>query len=87
MSAMTVTEVSLACAVRYALGRRSYAVAVVADDLARNASTLNPSLREVLRRDICEAISSGHGGDAMDVETWRAAIAALDAASTQDGAR
>lgn len=65
-------------AVRYALGRRSFAVADVCDAVEREAAGLSDELRSVIARDIREALDRGETGDECDANRWRRALIALE---------
>lgn len=72
-------------AVRYALGRRSYAVGQVCDEVMALLPAMSEADREVMARDIDEALSeaAAHGytlGDPCDDEAWRRLRAALKGA-------
>jgi hypothetical protein len=58
-------------AMRYALGRRSYAVGECVDYLIANWRYLEPRTREVIKRDIRKAITEGRAGMDMDVADWK----------------
>lgn len=64
-------------AVRYALGRSTYAVGDVVDVLARNAAEIKPYTRWVICGDIDMAIAAGQVGMDMDREQWLRLRAAL----------
>jgi hypothetical protein len=65
-----VQPVFLMFAFRYALGRMSYAVGMVADTLEAYADELTPDWREQIIRDIGDAIEENRAGMAGDVERW-----------------
>ena len=58
-------------AVRYALGRRTYAVADVVDVLSRNVACLSANSKAVIVRDITEAEKRGGLGMECDSVEWR----------------
>jgi len=66
-------------AVRYALGRRTYAVSDVCDVVARNMDALNDNSVTVIRRDIAQAIEDGDAGDPCDAERWRELLESMAA--------
>ncbi len=66
-------------AVRYALGRRTYAVADVTGTLVAWASALNPKSREVIIRDITDAEQSDRLGMPWDAKRWLHLRATLEA--------
>lgn len=73
---MKVEEEILICAVRYALGRRSYIVGVVAEYVALKKKELSKYCVNILIRDIGEEIERYRlcgvtCGDECDDRTWR----------------
>lgn len=56
---------------RYALGRRSYAVADVADQLIAYRAILPADWRQQIVQDIHNAIENGNAGMNFDAERWR----------------
>lgn len=71
MSNVSVQPVTLLSAFRYALGRESYIVRPVADDIVANRTVLEPDHRKRIRQDIDNAIVNNVAGAAHDVDTWR----------------
>lgn len=73
---MSVEEEILICAVRYALGRRSYIVGVVAIYVGLKKSELSKYCVNILIRDIALTLNQYHssgltcGGD-IDDRAWR----------------
>lgn len=63
------------CAVRYALGRTTYAAAEVAGIVSR--LDLSERDRAIIMRDIDQADRSGNLGDECDARAWRACLLAL----------
>ena len=57
-------------AFRYALGRMSYSVSIVRDEIARNWSQLSEGDRKLYHREIREAISNNRAGMECDIRTW-----------------
>lgn len=73
---MTTEEQILICAVRYALGRQSYIVGVVAEYVASKRNELSEHCLDILIRDIKEEIEMCHRigktcGDWFDERTWQ----------------
>ena len=58
-------------AFRYALGRRSYAVGCVASELIRIAPVLGSHTRELIVREIQDALDRDMAGMEYDRETWK----------------
>lgn len=57
-------------AVRYALGRATYAVTDVVDALIAYHDALSATSRMMICRDIDEALAAGNAGMAMDALEW-----------------
>lgn len=79
---MTTEELVLICAVRYALGRQSYMVGVVADYVNSVKEKLSMNCRNIIVRDITEAIEFYHEhgttcGMECDERTWQNLLEAL----------
>lgn len=64
-------------AFRYALGRQSYCVLDVADELIALRDALTGDWRRQIVQDIDVAIAEGQAGAAADVERWRRVRAAM----------
>ena len=60
------------CAFRYALGRRSYMPSLVADWIKEHWSQIDATNRELIAREIEQALERGEAGDRMDEDVWRA---------------
>lgn len=58
-------------AFRYALGRRTYAVECISTVLARLAPKMRTEDRDLIVREIEEALAKGNAGDACDIESWK----------------
>lgn len=72
---MTREEQILICAVRYALGRRSYIVGIVAEYVVVKRKQLSKECRSIIIKDIKEDFDYYHGrgatcGDECDEHTW-----------------
>ena len=76
----------LVSSVRYALGRSSYIVGLTADAVRDYWRYLDPGMREVILRDIKEALDGRlRLGMEMDHNTWLALHRELDPESKCDG--
>lgn len=75
---VSVDPYMMLCAVRYALGRTSYMVGMVAEELRRVASFLPSELRVVIARDISEALNRNEAGDPCDQREWKACLSLLE---------
>jgi hypothetical protein len=58
-------------AFRYALGRMSYAVGDVADTIIEHWDSIRDNDRNLIIREINEAIESGCAGMEVDINTWK----------------
>ena len=65
-----VEPIILFWAFRYALGRRSYAVKMVADVMIEHRKDFDTTMNALIRAEIDEAVSKGYAGDSFDVQTW-----------------
>lgn len=79
---MTAEEQILICAVRYALGRQSYIVGVVADYVNGVKEQISDHCRDILVRDIQEEIEFYHKmgttcGMDIDERRWQNLLEAL----------
>jgi hypothetical protein len=70
-------------AFRYALGRMTYAVSTVANEIKRRAADLSPKAKALIVKEITEAESDNRLGMKMDAEYWREVRALLDVESGQ----
>jgi len=64
----------LFAAFRYALGRSTYIVSEITQALIEDAKVLGESNREIITKEIREAITNNHAGMDMDVEEWEKVI-------------
>jgi len=64
----------LMCAFRYALGRRTYIVDIIANEVKNNWDELPEYMRTLVHKEINEAISGGYIGDDCDRESWEAIL-------------
>lgn len=67
----------LMCAQRYALGRATYIVGTVADELIRHRDVLRPQWRQQIIRDIRDAVGEDRAGMDMDARRWLDVVAAF----------
>ncbi len=72
---MKVSELTLGCAFRYALGRMTYIVGEVVENIIRNWSEIHPSTKERFVKEILE-YRKDHGkiGMDMDDKEWQKII-------------
>ena len=64
-------------AFRYALGRMTYAVADVCIILHKNIKKIDPYNRELMIKEISQAIEDGCAGQRCDVLRWKHLLEAL----------
>lgn len=57
-------------AFRYALGRKTYAVGEVVEELVRVWSQLDPRLQRQIKHEITEALILDRAGMKCDIESW-----------------
>lgn len=74
----------LVCSLRYAMGRRSYITALIAEKIEAHFSNLSASDRVVILRDLRQSLQHAEGagrmlGDAMDDKVWRDLLVKLEA--------
>lgn len=74
---MNLSEDILFYAFRYTLGRMTYAVSTVADEIIRHAHEINGKTRLTMIKEITAAIEKGQAGMDMDVKTWESVVAKL----------
>lgn len=67
---VTVSEGTLFCAFRYALGRMTYVVSEVADDIRRNRHLLSSKITARIILEIDEAAAEGRLGMDIDRDDW-----------------
>jgi len=78
----------LVCSVRYSLGRMSYIVSDIADLCLQYGKYLEPSQRDIIKRDISEALKEAESredfcGMEMDHRTWMRCLSGLEALGDQ----
>lgn len=59
------------CAFRYALGRQTYMVSLVADWLKEHWGQIDSIGKELIIKETEEALQKGWAGSKMDEDTWR----------------
>lgn len=65
-----ISELTLMGSFRYALGRRSYVVAEVVEDILQNWDVLSEKAKNKMHEEIREAIKNDNFGDHIDFEQW-----------------
>lgn len=86
---VVVDDGVLFCAFRYALGRRTYVVSEVCEAITQNTGAIQRKLRNLMIKEITEAIDGNHAGDDMDIKQWKTCRIALQQSlmSEQQGSR
>ena len=82
-----VEEEVLICALRYALGRHTYIVSVIADNVKNNINKLSQKTIGVMAKDIQEVIKEGEpelATNKMDYSTWKKLLSTLFGVMTQE---
>ena len=79
----------LICAVRYALGRRTYIVSIICKHVELKMRNLSRSCIECMKKDIKEAFKSFHAsgypvGDECDEKEWLDLLEKLEATEGRD---
>lgn len=64
-------RITLLCAFRYSLGRMTYVVSSVINQIIKNWNGLKDSEKSLIKKEINEAITQGHAGMNMDINQWR----------------
>lgn len=68
---MTLDEdITLSCAFRYALGRMTYVVSSVCNEIERQIDSIPPETRRRFIMEIDEAITNKQAGMIIDIERW-----------------
>lgn len=67
-------NIVLMCAMRYALGRRTYVVICVTDELIKNWHHFKKGNQVGMLKEIREAIEKNEAGMDMDVKRWIAVV-------------
>ena len=68
---MNLSQSILFCAFRYALGRRTYVVSEVVDELVFHWRELEPKYKKIICDEIKDAIDTGNAGMDCDIELWQ----------------
>lgn len=63
-------DITIGCAFRYALGRRTYVVDSVCNEIERLAPEISEKTRHRMIAEIDEAVNSGNAGMQMDSNRW-----------------
>jgi len=71
-------NIVLFMAFRYALGRKTYAVSLVVDEIIDRWETLDDVDKKQYKKEIQEAIDSGHAGMNIDIIEWKRILELCD---------
>jgi len=72
------------CAMRYALGRKTYIVSSVCDILVKHVDKLFKDDRYRIGEEIANAINLGYAGMRMDVKEWEKVLTAINELNGKD---
>lgn len=64
-------------AFRYALGRRTYAVGIVSDEIIKQKENIPPITKELMEKEIREAIKKDCAGAECDIARWMDVLKAI----------
>ena len=64
-------RILLSCAFRYALGRKTYVVGAIVDEIKKNWKDLPKAQKWIYHKEIKEAIENNEAGMTCDVEKWK----------------
>ncbi len=67
---MRVSELTLIASFRYALGRKTYIVAEVVENILKNWDMLSSKAKNKIQEEIKEAIKDDNAGSQIDIEQW-----------------
>lgn len=74
----TVSEETIVCAFRYAVGRKSYVVANIVRDISENADQLSQKTRQLIIKEIKEKWHVNALGHQQDSAQWVALLHKLE---------
>ena len=64
-------QVVLLCAMRYALGRRTYVTSCVSNEIINNWCDFPKGKQVLIKREISEAIADNNIGSKCDLNSWK----------------
>ena len=67
---LEVSELTLVASFRYALGRQTYIVPEVVENILKNWAFLSLKFKTKIKEEIQEAIKNNHAGSDIDIEQW-----------------
>ena len=72
-----VSELTLLASFRYALGRQTYIVSEVVENILANWQGLSQNAKDTMKAEIKEAINNNNIGHSIDKESWNKIIELL----------
>ena len=67
---LEVSELTLVASFRYALGRQTYIVSEVVENILKNWEFLSLKFKTKIKEEIQEAIKNNNAGSDIDIEQW-----------------
>ena len=67
---LEVSELAIVASFRYALGRKTYIVSEVVENILKNWAFLSVKFKTKIKEEIQEAINNNNAGSDIDIEQW-----------------
>ena len=67
---LEVSELTLVASFRYALGRQTYIVSEVVENILKNWASLSLKFKTKIKEEIREAIKDNNAGSTIDIQQW-----------------
>jgi len=71
---LEVSELTLVASFRYALGRKTYIVSEIVENILKNWKFLSLKFKTKIKEEIQEAIKNNNAGSDIDIEQWNMII-------------
>ena len=68
---LEVSELTLVASFRYALGRKTYIVSEVVENILKNWASLSVKFKTTIKEEIQEAIENDNSGSDIDMQQWK----------------
>jgi len=68
---LEVSELTLVASFRYALGRKTYIVSEVVENILKNWASLSLKFKIKIKEEIQEAIKNNNAGSDIDIQEWK----------------
>jgi len=68
---MNISNDTILAAFRYALGRQTYIVSSVVEDILKNWDNIDNNLKNLIKKEIEEAIEQNRAGMECDIKEWK----------------